>query len=392
MLIFTKRTPKRKRYVLFTIKGKYADAKIFTTESRDTAIDQYAVAQLQMLCDSPVSEGSKIRIMPDVHPGKICTIGLTMTVGNNILPNLIGVDIGCGITVTKLNKARMDFRKLDVVIRDHVPAGFAIRDKALERALEFELSRLHCAAHIQNDKAQRSLGTLGSGNHFIEIDRDDDGSYYLVVHTGSRHLGQEITEHYLKKGAEIIAERGETVPYELTYLEGRLFNEYLHDLMVACEYADLNRSLIIKEILKGMKWKSGEMLSVRHNYISEGSEGLLLRKGAISAHEGEPVVIPINMKDGVILGTGLGNEDWNCSAPHGSGRLIRRDEVKNSHSVAEFRSAMKDVYSSCIGADTLDEAPFAYRDIEEITAAIQDTVKIDRIIRPVYSFKAGNRK
>lgn len=377
---------------MFTIKGKYADAKVFTTENRDTAIEQYAVAQLQMLCDSPVSEGSKIRIMPDVHPGKICTIGLTMTVGNNILPNLIGVDIGCGITVTKLNKARMDFRKLDVVIRDHVPAGFAIRDKALERALEFELSRLHCAAHIQNDKAQRSLGTLGSGNHFIEIDRDDDGSYYLVVHTGSRHLGQEITEHYLKKGAEIIAERGETVPYELTYLEGRLFNEYLHDLMVACEYADLNRSLIIKEILKGMKWKSGEMLSVRHNYISEGSEGLLLRKGAISAHEGEPVVIPINMKDGVILGTGLGNEDWNCSAPHGSGRLIRRDEVKNSHSVAEFRSAMKDVYSSCIGADTLDEAPFAYRDIEEITAAIQDTVKIDRIIRPVYSFKAGNRK
>ena len=345
-----------------------------------------------MLCDSPVSEGSKIRIMPDVHPGKICTIGLTMTVGNNILPNLIGVDIGCGITFTKLNKARMDFRKLDVVIRDHVPAGFAIRDKALDRALEFDLSRLHCAPHIQKDKAQRSLGTLGSGNHFIEIDRDDDGSYYIVVHTGSRHLGQEITEHYLKKGAEIIAERGETVPYELTYLEGRLFYEYLHDLMVACEYADLNRCLIIKEILKGMKWKSGEMLSVRHNYISEESEGLLLRKGAISAHEGEPVVIPINMKDGVILGTGLGNTDWNCSAPHGSGRLIRRDEVKNSHSVAEFRSAMKDVYSSCIGADTLDEAPFAYRDIEEITAAIQDTVRIDRIIRPVYSFKAGNRK
>ena len=373
------------------IHGTCASAKVFTTNDADTAIDDYAKAQIKLICDDPVSKGSKIRVMPDVHPGKVGTIGLTMTVGDRIMPNLTGQDIGCGITIVQLNKARMDFKKLDVVIRENIPSGFNIRSKTLKGAEDFDFSSLRCRKHIRLDKSLLALGTLGGGNHFIEADRDEAGNYYLAVHSGSRHLGQEVTEHYLHLGAEALKAMGMNIPYELTSLEGELMQDYIHDVQEVQAYAELNRRLMIWEILNGMKWKGGEMHSVPHNYITETENGLMLRKGAISAQMGEFVAIPVNMRDGIILGTGLGNEEWNFSAPHGSGRLMKREDVKNSHTLSEYKVAMKGIYSSCIGADTLDEAPFAYRGMDEIAEAVGDTVRIDKVIRPVYSYKAGSR-
>ena len=377
-------------YILTEIKGAYGSVKVFTTSNKDTAIDRYALAQLQLLCDDPVSIGSTIRVMPDVHPGKVCTIGLTMTVTDRILPNLIGIDIGCGVSIVKLNNARMDHQKLDRIIRENIPAGSSIRNKPLPAASDYDLSGLRCYRHIREYKARLSLGTLGGGNHFIEVDQDEDGAYYLTVHSGSRHLGKEVTEHYLRCGHEKLASSGEEIPYPLTYINGDLMDDYIHDVGITQEYARMNRELILRGIMKGMKWKGGDIKSVCHNYLSESGGQLMLRKGAISAGNDEFVAIPVNMRDGIILGTGRGNPDWNYSAPHGAGRLLKREDVKNSHTVSEYKNVMKGIYSSCIGKDTLDEAPFAYRNIDEIAEAIKDTVRIDRIIRPVYSYKAGN--
>ncbi|MBQ9361776.1 MAG: RtcB family protein [Lachnospiraceae bacterium] len=375
---------------MIEIKGDYSCAKIFTAVNTDTAIEQHAVAQIKMLCDNPVSEGSMIRVMPDVHPGTVCTIGLTMTVGERIMPGLIGVDIGCGVSMVRLEKARMDYQKLDKVISAGIPAGMEIREKPLPAADGYDLSDLICISHVMRDRAILSLGTLGGGNHFIEADKDDEGNHYLAVHSGSRHLGKEVTEHYMRLGQEALKDKGEDVPYSLTYLEGRLMEEYLQDISIVTRYARKNRELILKEIMKGMKWKGGEILSVCHNYISEQDGGLILRKGAISACKDEPVIIPVNMKDGIILGKGLGNADWNCSAPHGAGRLMKREDVRQSHTVSEYRTSMKGVYSTCISRETLDEAPFAYRGMAEIVDAIKDTAEIDSMLTPLYSYKAGN--
>lgn len=377
-------------YIMTEINGAYGSVKVFTTSNKDTAIDRYALAQLQLLCDDPVSIGSTIRVMPDVHPGKVCTIGLTLTVTDRILPNLIGIDIGCGVSIVKLNNARMDFQKLDRIIRENIPTGSSIRNKPLPAASDYDLSGLRCYRHIREDKARLSLGTLGGGNHFIEVDQDGDGAYYLTVHSGSRHLGKEVTDHYMRCGHEKLDSSGEEIPYPLTYINGDLMDDYIHDVVITQEYARTNRELILREIMKGMKWKGGDIKSVCHNYLSESGGQLMLRKGAISAGNDEFVAIPVNMRDGIILGTGRGNPDWNYSAPHGAGRLLKREDVKNSHTVSEYKNVMKGIYSSCIGKDTLDEAPFAYRNIDEIAEAIKDTVRIDRIIRPVYSYKAGN--
>ncbi len=373
------------------IKGIYADAKIFTTNNENTALDPYSEAQIKMLCDDPVSEDSKIRVMPDVHPGKVCTIGLTMTVGKRIMPNLTGVDIGCGVSIVKLNNVRkIDFLKLDRMVHENIPSGMKIREKALYHAEDYDLSGLRCYRHIRKDKAILSLGTLGGGNHFLEADIDEDGNHYLAVHTGSRHLGVEVTEFYLKKGLERLKASGLDIPYPLAFLEGDLFADYIHDVKMVQEYAAFNRTLILQTVMRSMKWKGDAIRSVSHNYISDTPSGLMLRKGAISALKDEFVVIPVNMKDGMILGHGKGNADWNYSAPHGSGRLIRRDEVKNSHTVSEYKADMKGIYSTCIGKGTLDEAPFAYRGMDDIAEVISDTVEIDRMIRPVYSYKGGN--
>ena len=333
--------------------------------------------------------------MPDVHPGKVGTIGLTMTIGEKIMPNLIGIDIGCGMTLAKIKGKKIEYQKLDSVIRDNVPSGFNVRTKAHRFADDFDFDELRCSDHIRTDKALLSLGSLGGGNHFIEADKDDDGNLYIVIHSGSRHLGKEVTEYYLDQGQKELKSKGLDIPYEITWLEGKLMEDYLHDLQVVQRFASLNREIILDELVKGMKWKVLDSYECIHNYVDATDATTtafgapMLRKGAISAKAGEKVIIPINMRDGILLGTGLGNTDWNCSAPHGSGRIMKREDVKNSFTVSSFKSEMKGIYSSCISKDTLDEAPFAYRAIDDIIEVIGDTVTIDKIIRPVYNFKAG---
>lgn len=381
-----------------TIHGAYTSAQIFTTNNNTTAIDQYARSQLQMICDMEASKKCRIKVMPDVHPGKVGTIGLTMTIGNKIIPNLIGIDIGCGMTLAQIKAKKIEYQKLDTVIRDSVPSGFSIRAKAHRFANDFNFNTLKCVNHIRTDKAILSLGSLGSGNHFIEADKDDEGNLFIVIHSGSRHLGKEVTEYYLNEGQKYFKTKGLTVPYEITWLEGQLMADYLHDLQIVQHFASLNREIILDEIVKGMKWKITDSYECIHNYVDASDDTIhtfgsaMLRKGAISAKKNEKVIIPINMRDGIILGTGLGNTDWNCSAPHGSGRIMKREDVKNYFTVSSFKSEMKGIYSSCISKDTLNEAPFAYRAIDEIADVIGDTVTIDKIIRPVYNFKAGDER
>lgn len=370
------------------LNGKYTSAKIFT----DT-IEEYALAQLQLLVDHSAFEGSRIRIMPDVHPGKVGTIGFTATVTERILPSVVGNDIGCGMTLAKLKNTRTDFPKMDVIIRENVPSGASLRKRPHRFGADFDLAELLCAEHINLDRTARSLGTLGGGNHFLELDQDEEGNLYVVIHSGSRHLGTAVMEYYLTAGQRHLKKQGIDVPYELVYLEGSLLADYIHDVKVVQKFAQLNRDAILDELIKGMQWKVSETYSCAHNYIDTDVQAAIgqpiIRKGAISAKAGESVIIPINMRDGVILGTGIGNEDWNYSAPHGAGRVIKRQDVKASFTVFQYKKEMKGVYSSCIGKGTLDEAPFAYRGIEQIVDAISETVKIDKILKPVYNFKAG---
>ena len=358
---------------MITIYGNYTNAIVYTTNNEQYAIDEYARKQLQMLCNHPSAAGSKIRVMPDVHPGKVCTIGLTMTVGSSLLPNLVGVDIGCGMTIAKIKTKNIEFQKLD------------------KYSHSLNLEKLKCCKEVDIAKAELSIGTLGGGNHFIEIDKDEDGCLYIVIHSGSRHTGMEVTTYYLKKGQheQQIKGIGGYAPYEMTCISGRLLEDYLHDLAITQDFAAINREAMIDEITRGMKWRITDSYSCIHNYVDFSADIPVLRKGAISAKENEKVIIPVNMRDGIILGTGLGNEDWNCSAPHGSGRIYRRSEVKEHHTLSEFKKTMEGIHSICINKDTLDESPFAYRSIQDITDVIGDTVKIDKIIKPVYNFKAG---
>ena len=378
-------------FVLIPIKGIFSEAHIMCNqELHGFDVDQYALAQVQMICDNRASLGSVIRVMPDVHPGKVGPIGLTMTIGDRILPSLVGIDIGCGMLAVKIGRIRGDYQRLDSIIRDNIPVGFKIR-KTVHKDADIDLSRLRCYKHIRADKALLSIGTLGGGNHFIELDQDEEKETYMVIHSGSRHLGKEVADYYMAAGQSALKEQGITdVPYEMTYLSDDLKSDYLHDLAVVQEYADLNRRVIASEILKGMKWKEKEVISCIHNYVDFTGTAPMLRKGAISAKDGEDVIIPINMRDGVILGKGRGNAEWNYSAPHGSGRISSREKTNSTHTVLEFKAAMKGIYSSCIGKDTLDEAPFAYRDVEYISKAIEDTVSITKILKPVYNYKGGN--
>lgn len=375
-----------------TVNGVYTSAKIFNTNTTEYSIDDYAIAQLQALCDNEAFEGCTIRVMPDVHPGKVGTIGFTSTLGKQILPNVIGIDMGCGMTLAQVKGKTKEFQKLDVVIRENIPSGFSTRKIVHHMAEQIDLTKLYCYKHIFEEKALLSLGTLGGGNHFIELDTDDDNNIYLVVHTGSRHLGKEVTEYYLTEGQRHLKACGIDTPYETTYLEGEFMEAYLHDLRIVQDFATLNREIILAEIVKGMKWKVLDSYSCIHNYVDFSTDTPILRKGAISAKEGEPVIIPINMRDGILLGTGLGNPDWNYSAPHGAGRIMKREDVKANYTVSAFKSAMKGIYSSCISKDTLDEAPFAYRNLDSIRDVISDTVSVEKVIKPIYNFKAGNIK
>lgn len=376
---------------MITIYGKYTNAIVYTTDNEKYAIDDYARKQLKMICDHPSAKDSKIRVMPDVHPGKVGTIGLTMTVGSSLLPSLVGVDIGCGMTIAKIATKKFENQKLDTVIRENVPSGARIRKSAHKLSHNVDLSKLACRKAIEHRKAGLSIGTLGGGNHFIEVDRDDDGYLYLVVHSGSRHLGMEVATHYLKEGQhrQQMKKQGGYASYEMTCISGELLEDYYHDIKIIQKFAAINRDAIIDEIVRGMKWKVMESYSCIHNYVDFSEKTPILRKGAIRAGAGEKVIIPINMRDGIILGTGLGNADWNYSAPHGSGRVYKRCEVKEHHTLSEFKKEMQGIYSPSVNKNTLDEAPFAYRSIDDILGVIGDTVKVDKIIKPVYSFKAG---
>lgn len=370
-----------------TVNGVYTSATIFT----DT-IEDYALAQIQMLCDNRAFQGCKVRVMPDIHPGKVGTIGFTSTIQNMVMPNVVGIDIGCGITLAKLKQKKAEFQKLDKVIRENIPSGFSIRKEAHRFAENFPFSELYCHSHINEAKAALSVGTLGGGNHFLELDKDDEGNLYVVIHTGSRHLGKEVTEYYVKEGQKQLKEKGEEIPFELTYLEGKLMEEYLHDIQIVQRFAMLNREAVLDVLVKRMKWKVQEIQVSEHNYVEVSKSEKILRKGAVSAAEGENVIIPINMKEGILLGVGLGNAEWNASAPHGSGRIMKREAVKEQYTVSQFKNEMKGIYCSCIGKETLDEAPFAYRTLEDIKEQIAETVEVKKIIRPIYNFKAGSKE
>ena len=375
---------------MIEIYGKYAKAIVYTVENEMYALEDYARAQIQMITNHPSAEGSIIRVMPDVHPGKVGPVGLTMTVRDSILPSLVGVDIGCGMTIAKIKTKGLEFQKLDTVIREEIPVGPKIRNTSHKYADRIDLGMLKCHKSINAAKAIRSIGTLGGGNHFIELDKDDEDNLFLVIHSGSRHLGMEVADYYLKTGQkEAQMKKQGYASYEMTCISGALMEEYLYDLQIMQEFSKINREAMIDSITKGMKWKVEDCFTCIHNYVDFSDKTPILRKGSISAKKGERVIIPINMRDGIILGTGLGNPEWNCSAPHGSGRVYRRFEVNSHYTVSEFKKAMKGVYSNCINKDTLDESPFAYRSIDDITEVIKDTVKIEKIIKPVYSYKAG---
>lgn len=380
------------------INGFYTSAYLYLADDPIYTIDQYAKDQITMLCNQKSLTGSRIRIMPDVHPGKVGTIGFTATVGEKLMPLLLGIDIGCGMTVAHICKGRKEWKKLDTVIRERIPSGSSIRNNPHTLPEAFDFSSLHCSGHIQARRAACSLGTLGGGNHFIEVGFDSSGDgLFLIIHSGSRHLGKEITDFYMNEGQKRLTAAGEKIPYEQTWITGELMSSYLHDVEIGNSFATLNRHIIVQEILKGMKWKSDEIWDCPHNYIDSDEDTIgqfgrpILRKGAISAKKGQKVVIPINMRDGVIIGEGLGNADWNWSGPHGAGRIMKREDVKASHTLSNFKAQMKGIYSSCIRQDTLDEAPFAYRDMNAIRNAIKETVRVTKMLKPLYNFKAGSR-
>lgn len=365
---------------MLTITNTYNEAKIFTD-----ALDAGAEGLIKAFCGCPVSEGSRIRIMPDVHAGKGCVVGTTMTITDKIAPGLIGVDIGCGISAIKVAGKRMEWQKLDKVIRERIPAGRSIRPSAHRFAEEIDLGELICQRYIQKDKAYSSIGTLGGGNHFIEIDRSEDGANWLIIHSGSRHLGVEVANYY-HEAAFRDCKGG--IPYELAYVAGDLMTDYLHDLVIAQEFARINRMAIADEICKGMKWSVMDSFECVHNYFDP--QGMILRKGAISAKENERVIIPMNMRDGCLIGIGKGNEEWNYSAPHGAGRLMSRQEARNSITLSQYKKEMKGIYTTSVSRETLDESPMAYKPMEEICSRIGDTVEVSERIVPVYNFKAGD--
>ena len=399
---------------MIELKGKYNSARVFTD-----VIEQDAVTQIIAFCSQPMSEGAKIRIMPDVHAGAGCTIGTTMTITDKVIPNLVGVDIGCGMETVRLKEKHIELQKLDKLIYEKIPSGFAIREKPHRYSEKMDLGELYCIKHIDPLRAEKSIGTLGGGNHFIEADTGEDGSIYIVIHSGSRHLGVEVAKYYqneayrrLNKSSdkevnELIArlkaegrqkhiqtelkklENTKTtdVPKHLAYCEGELFNQYIHDMKIVQQFAMLNCQAMMDEIIKGMHLHVTEQFTTIHNYID--TDTMILRKGAVSAEAGEKLLIPINMRDGSLICTGKGNPDWNCSAPHGAGRLMSRSQAKQSFTVSEFKKQMDGIYTTSVNAQTLDECPMAYKSMEDIVDNIGDTVEINEIIKPIYNFKAG---
>ena len=400
---------------MIEIQGKYNGAKIFTD-----VVDSASIAQVQELCNQKFTAGSRIRMMPDIHAGAGCTIGTTMTITDKVVPNLVGVDIGCGMETVRIRETHLELQKLDKLIYEKIPSGFSIRTKAHRSFSRIDLSQLCCAKQVDLIRAEKSIGTLGGGNHFIEVDRDDEGNLYIVVHSGSRHLGVEVARYYQEAGYKVLngtddvtvagiiarmrAEGREkeiqkelkklknikqtSIPKALAYVSGELFEKYIHDMKIVQQFAALNRQAMMDEIVGGMKLHVEEQFTTIHNYID--TDAMILRKGAVSAKAGEQLLIPINMRDGSLICVGKGNEDWNCSAPHGAGRPMSRADAKQSFTVSEFRKQMADVFTTSVNKSTLDECPMAYKGMQDILDNIGPTAEVVKIIRPIYNFKAGD--
>ena len=402
---------------MIEVKGKFNTAKIFTG-----VIDNASLGQVKSLCDQEFAAGSKIRMMPDIHAGAGCTVGTTMTIKDKVVPNLVGVDIGCGMEIVKIRETRMIFQKLDKFIRENIPSGLEVRRTNHKYLVRTNLSELLCNENINLARAEKSIGTLGGGNHFIEVDQDSDGALYIVVHSGSRHLGLEVAQYYQEEGYKRLVKHNNTVdesvdkiiekmknegksteissflqkvknskkialPKTLAYVSGDLFEQYINDMKIVQSYAAVNRQAMIDDIVKGMKLHVEEQFTTIHNYID--TDKMILRKGAVSAEKGEKFLIPINMRDGSLICLGKGNEDWNYSAPHGAGRLMSRTEAKNSYTLSEFKKQMQGIYSTSINESTLDECPMAYKSMADIVDNITPTAEIIKIIKPVYNFKAN---
>lgn len=399
---------------MLEIKGKVNTAVCFARVIEDEAIEQ-----IRRMCDTEMTRGSQIRIMPDVHAGKGCTIGTTMTITDKAVPNVVGVDIGCGMYTVKLGKVNIDFEKVDEACHI-IPSGFDTWEGV---KWPFDLTELRCYRELRDAKRlNRSLGTLGGGNHFIEIDESADGTKYLVIHSGSRNLGKQVAEYYqqlaidLNHGKEeyfakrdqIIEEykaagrkseiqaalkaikwekKDATVPDDLCYLYGSYLDDYLHDVEICQAFAKLSREKMAEVILEHTGLEMIEAFHTIHNYID--TDEMILRKGAIAAHEGELVLIPINMRDGSVLAYGKGNPDWNYSAPHGACRIMSRTKAKDVIEMEDYRKAMEGIYTTSVSTATLDEAPMAYKSLEDIIDVIEESVDVIEVLKPIFNYKAG---
>ena len=402
---------------MLEIKGTMNTAICYATIIEDEAIEQ-----IRRMCDYPLTEGSRIRIMPDVHAGAGCTIGTTMTITDKVVPNIVGVDIGCGMYTVQLAEKEIDFEKLDAAAHD-IPSGRDVWEGRIER---FNLTELRCYRYLNDAvRLERSLGTLGGGNHFIEVDRAADGTNYLVIHSGSRNLGKQVAEYYQKLAVDLNLGIGEyleardelirtykeqgrrseiqealqqlkweheneepSVPKDLCWLHGTYMEDYLHDVEICQAFARRSREKMAEILMERAGLTAVDAFHTIHNYIDTAE--MILRKGAIAAHEGEKVLIPINRRDGSVLAIGRGNPEWNDSAPHGAGRILSRSAAKERLSLAEYQKEMEGVYTTSVNASTLDEAPMAYKSLADIIDVIRDTVDVVEVLKPVYNFKASD--
>lgn len=393
---------------MINIDGKYSSAKIYTEN-----IEEKALEQIQKLCNQEISKDSKIRIMPDTHAGASCTIGTTMTIADKVVPAMVGVDIGCGMETIIIENENIDLQKLDEVIKSEIPAGFNTRENEHIFTEKINLDELTCK-NISKSRAKLSIGTLGGGNHFIEMNKDSNNKYYLVIHSGSRYLGKQVAEYYQElaykrlvkdfdvvgKLIKMLKEQGRhkeiqdeirkvrplDIEKDNAYLYGDDFNDYINDMKIVQKFAEINRKAIANDIIKKMDLKVESSFTTIHNYID--TDNMILRKGAISALKGEKVLIPINMRDGSLICIGKGNEDWNFSAPHGAGRLMSRRKARELIKLEDYMESMKGIYSSSVCESTIDESAFAYKPMDEIVNNIIDTVDIVENIKPVYNFKS----
>lgn len=383
---------------MFHIVGRYNTANVYANQT-----DSASYAQVLRMCNLEELKDSQISMMPDMHAAEGCTVGTSMTFTDRVNPAYVGGDIGCGMQVFALRDKEIDFEKLDAVIRSRIPSGAKIHKSANPAMKRVPMNKLLCADYIQTEIVERALGTLGGGNHFIEVDRDLDGRLYLVIHSGSRRLGRDVANFY--QNLAFFDENGiswEEVkrkklrpkdiknsrrPREGCFLTGMSLEMYLNDMDIAVEYARVNRLVIGEIIISAMNMDVEDSFTTIHNYL-DTTHGVL-RKGAVSAQKGERLIIPINMRDGSLICIGKGNKEWNCTAPHGSGRTMSRADAKNNVTLEAYRVAMQGIFSTSINESTLDESPMAYRPIEDILDTIEPTAEVVNVITPVYNFKAS---